>query len=616
MNIGSVEFFKPLTKSRSRLMRGKVLIFGLLFVVFCIYSLGYTAVPQMINYQGKITTPGGALVDTTVQMIFTIYDDSTTGNVLWADTISLVSVQKGIFSVLLGSGNPIPDSVFDGNIRYLGTKVGTDAEMTPRKAMVSVAYAYRSETATVADSVANGGAMNCEGCDDRFVNVDGPDSVVSGSGTAFLGKVVASTEFPVYGIKGYACNNDTATGDAYGGYFETSPYGGGSHYGVRAEGYGSTDSSTYGTYSYAENTSSGWAYGGYFKACSSGTGTHYGVYSQASGKGSDVFGCYSSAENTSMGMGNAIAGYFITSASGVGDRYGIYASGRSSSDSYAYGVHGGANQTSTGDACGISGIGHNNSSGDAYGGKFSTTNQGTGDHYGVSIAGGGNSSADVYGCHGSARNYGSGSVYAGYFYAYSVGTGTKYGIYAEAPTDQSYAGYFQGDVRISDSLVVLGGKSAAVKVDNGEYRLLYSQESPEVWFEDFGEGQLMNGRAHIELDPLFLRTVTINSQNPMKVFIQLTSGDPITVVTNKGTTGFDVIASDNTSSATFDYRVVAKRKGFEDIRLAKMGGPTPEEVAVEQAKHLADLERERMKINEQKAQMEEYNKRTDDFGQK
>jgi hypothetical protein len=125
-------------------MRTKVSIFGLLFVVFCVFSSGYADVPQMINYQGKITTLTGALVDTSVQMIFTVYDDSTSGTIFWADTISSVSVQKGIFSVLLGSNNPIPDSVFDGNIRYLGTKVGTDAEMSPRKAMVSVAYAFRT----------------------------------------------------------------------------------------------------------------------------------------------------------------------------------------------------------------------------------------------------------------------------------------------------------------------------------------------------------------------------------------------------------------------------------------------------------------------------------------
>jgi len=128
-----------------RTLRFVSLVF--LILIFSFLTFSYAGVPQMINYQGKITTPAGALIDTTVQMTFTIYDDSTSGNVLWADTVGSVAVEKGIFSVLLGSVNPIPDSVFDGNVRYLGLKVGMDAEMTPRKAMVSVAYAFRAGTA-------------------------------------------------------------------------------------------------------------------------------------------------------------------------------------------------------------------------------------------------------------------------------------------------------------------------------------------------------------------------------------------------------------------------------------------------------------------------------------
>jgi hypothetical protein len=75
-------------------------------------------------------------------MIFCIYADAITLNPLWCDTQSAVVVEKGVFNVLLGSQHPIPDSVFDGNVRYLGVKVGSDAEITPRKPMVSVAYAY------------------------------------------------------------------------------------------------------------------------------------------------------------------------------------------------------------------------------------------------------------------------------------------------------------------------------------------------------------------------------------------------------------------------------------------------------------------------------------------
>ncbi len=136
-------------------------------------------------------------------------------------------------------------------------------------------------------------------------------------------------------------------------------------------------------------------------------------------------------------------------------------------------------------------------------------------------------------------------------------------------------------------------------MNNGEYRLLYSQESPENWFEDFGEGQLANGKVHIELDPLFLQTVTINSQNPIKVFVQLKDDCKGTYV-KTSSSGFDVYElQGGTSNASFSYRVVAKRKGYEDRRLAKMEGPTPEEIAGQSAKIKADMEKDRVKMEQE-----------------
>jgi hypothetical protein len=100
----------------------------------------------MINYQGKLTTSAGAPVNDTLQMVFSIYADSGGTNLLWTETQPAVIVEKGVFNVLLGSVDSIPYSVFDGSIRYLGVKVGDDPEITPRKPMVSVAYAYRAGT--------------------------------------------------------------------------------------------------------------------------------------------------------------------------------------------------------------------------------------------------------------------------------------------------------------------------------------------------------------------------------------------------------------------------------------------------------------------------------------
>ena len=557
-------------------------------MIFFLSAVSSADVPHMSNYQGKLTTVTGGCLNDTVQMTFSIYPDTLGSPADWTETQTEVVVKEGIFNVLLGAVDTIPSVVFDGSIKYLGVQVESDPEMRPLKPIVSVAYAYRA-------GAVDGGGVNCEDCDDRFVNVEGPDSVVATTDPAFLGKAIGNGFLT--GIKGYA---NSASSSAIGVY---------------GEGYGSDIVSTYGVRGYAQNTS-GAALGGYFVADSSGTGYRFGVQSYALGSSSGrTYGCYGFARNTSTG--NVYGGYFKADSAGTGIHYGVNAEAFGSSSSNTYGYRGVATNSSTGSVYGCNILARNTSTGHATAGRFEADPQGTGTHtavrgfaYGSSSPSYGlngfalNTLSDAYAVKGYAVNASSGNAYGGHFYVEVSGSGTKYGVYASAPGGGNYAGYFDGNVRITDSLVVLGAKSAGVKVDNGEYRLLYSQESPEVWFEDFGEGQLVNGRTHIDLDPLFLETVTLNSQHPMKVFIQLTSGEPMNVVVHKGITGFDIVSEDISSNATFDYRVVAKRKGYENIRLAKMGGPTPEEVAAEQERHLAEQKVERARMEQERMEMD------------
>lgn len=113
-------------------------------------------VPHMINYQGCLTDTGGEALDTTVTMAFTLYNAATLGTQLWTETQPACSVREGLFNVLLGSVNAIPDSVFADTNVWLGITVGTDSEMSPRKRVVSVAYAYRVGTV----DGASGGTIN------------------------------------------------------------------------------------------------------------------------------------------------------------------------------------------------------------------------------------------------------------------------------------------------------------------------------------------------------------------------------------------------------------------------------------------------------------------------
>jgi hypothetical protein len=127
----------------------QIFVVGVLLIFLT--TLASAQVPQMINYQGKLTTPAGAPVNDTLHMVFSIYSDSGGTNLLWAESQPAVMVEKGVFNVLLGSVDSIPYSVFDGSIRYLGVKVGDDQEIIPRKPMVSVAHAYRASSASPGD---------------------------------------------------------------------------------------------------------------------------------------------------------------------------------------------------------------------------------------------------------------------------------------------------------------------------------------------------------------------------------------------------------------------------------------------------------------------------------
>jgi hypothetical protein len=120
----------------------------------------------------------------------------------------------------------------------------------------------------------------------------------------------------------------------------------------------------------------------------------------------------------------------------------------------------------------------------------------------------------------------------------------------------------------SGDLTCSGSKSAVVPVDGGSRKVaLYAVEAPENWFEDFGSGQLVNGSVVINLENTFAQT--INSDLDYHVFLTPRGECEGLYVANVTARGFEVRELHHgSSSVTFDYRIVARRKGYENIRLA------------------------------------------------
>ena len=114
----------------------------------------HAAVPQLMNYQGKLlTASGAAYADGTYSMVFALYAVPTGGTALWSETNTKVQTKSGLFSVLLGSINNFGANLFATPQLFLGVTVGKDAEMTPRQQIVSSAFAFK---AAIADTVPDG----------------------------------------------------------------------------------------------------------------------------------------------------------------------------------------------------------------------------------------------------------------------------------------------------------------------------------------------------------------------------------------------------------------------------------------------------------------------------
>ena len=116
------------------------------------------AIPQKINYQGYLTNAVGIPINGSIQMAFSIYTDATGGTPLWTETHT-VNVASGIYDVVLGEGSPpVPIILTFDAPYYLGVTVGTDPEMTPRKILTAVGYAFRALTVESIGSHTHSGA--------------------------------------------------------------------------------------------------------------------------------------------------------------------------------------------------------------------------------------------------------------------------------------------------------------------------------------------------------------------------------------------------------------------------------------------------------------------------
>lgn len=135
-------------------MKRLILALGLL-AVFAAPTVSRAQViptPSLMNYQGRLTNPSGnPAPDGTYLVRFSLWTAASGGTEKWSQTFNPVNVKNGTFAVVFNMANQF--DLFDGNL-YLEIKIGSDAPLTPRQQLVSVAYAMK------ANSVPDGSITN------------------------------------------------------------------------------------------------------------------------------------------------------------------------------------------------------------------------------------------------------------------------------------------------------------------------------------------------------------------------------------------------------------------------------------------------------------------------
>ncbi len=465
------------------------------------------AVGTAFTYQGRLTNASGP-VSGNCDFRFELWTAATGGQQA-GDTVEKtgVSLDQGVFSVELDftEGSIFGPYTFAGDKRWLSVSVRCPS--------------------------GSGSYTNLSG---RVPLNPAPYALSLRPGAMVAGNVSS----------GYALSVGNST---------TAEFGAGMHV---------TTTATKGTALYAEaaSTSLEKTYGVYATAASRGG---VGVYGESTYGGSTV-------DNTGYG------GYF--KAGGFGD-VGVYAESAWSQGGgigveaktnapYGYGVKAVATSTK-GEATGVYG---KSSSPAGYGGSFVSMN-----HIGVYASGSSDGDIALGGDEGSivATEESDSALY--------LRSNDSFYIYLDNNNDQNFTvssfnildgsdrlnSIFQvddnGDTYIYGDLRVNGAKNNVVSTANHGRRLLYAMESPEYWFEDFGSARLAAGKATVTIDALFAETVNLSED--YHVFLT-PLGDCALYVAEKTSTSFTVRAiGGRQCNIAFDYRLVAKRLGYEQVRL-------------------------------------------------
>ncbi len=120
----------------------------------------HAAVPGTVSFQGRLTDAVGEPLDTTIDITFTLFDDSAGGSQLWQETAKDVVIKEGLFEVLLGESTPLNRTLFKDTGGWLQLTVGSGSPSESRLPFATNVYSFRAQ---YADTAARAGYADTAG---------------------------------------------------------------------------------------------------------------------------------------------------------------------------------------------------------------------------------------------------------------------------------------------------------------------------------------------------------------------------------------------------------------------------------------------------------------------
>ena len=442
---------------------------------------------------------------------------------------------------------------------------------------------------------AGASAVANDGMHARGLNTTGRGIIAIGSGQsspsisneseggAFTGyhgayaKGVNAQGIGVIGIGSNAGTYSTITG-GLGGSFSGNygVYG----KGLASDGVGVVGLGSNGSGYYTVTNGSGGAFTGYHGLISVGTNTTLGTGVFGAGNNGSYVILPAGAGGVFTGITTGAGGFGTNSSTGIGvigagnnQAAWVPSNGCGGAFTGNSGVYSRSTNTS---GTGIVSTGNNlanpgtftNGAGGSFTGVYAgLVSWGTEGNEGIGVIGAGNNTTiniPTGGCGGAFTGLDCG------VYGYATATnGDHYGAYFATAGNTNQVGYAYVAGRYSNTrckIIGVGTVNTIVKNQKGELITLTCPEAPEPVFQDFGIGQLVDGFAHITIEPDLAININVDQDHPLKVYIT-PEGDCMGVyVTNKSANGFDVVElQGGQSNVPFSWQIVATRANEEFV---------------------------------------------------